>query len=78
MGKAIEPVNWRNIASAPITGEGPVKHPRLPRDSDLGNLVLPPHLPHTRLTYHRTWETGLEAEIRVAAFNPAFFAPDSR
>ncbi len=62
-----------------MTGEGPVNHPRLPLDSDLGNLVLPPYLPHTRLTYHRTWETGLEAEIRVAAFSPAFFclSPDS-
>ncbi len=48
-------------------------HPRLPRDSDLGNLVPIFHLPHTDFTYHRTWETGLGAEIRVAAAGPAFF-----
>jgi hypothetical protein len=30
-------------------------------------------LPHTPLTYHRTWETGLGVEIRVATFSPAFF-----
>lgn len=51
----------------------------LPKYSDPRNLVRFPHLPHTRLTYHRTWETGLETEIRVAAFSPAFFClqPDS-
>jgi hypothetical protein len=43
------------------------------RYGDPGNLVRFLHLPHTRLTYHRTWETGLETEIRVAAFSPAFF-----
>jgi len=32
-------------------------------------------LTHTRSTYHRTWETGLGAEIRVTVANPAFFAP---
>jgi hypothetical protein len=26
----------------------------------LGNLVTRPTLVHTRFTYHRTWETGLE------------------
>ena len=46
---------------------------QLPPYSDFGNLVAFPHLLHTRFTYHRTWETGLEAEIRVAAFSPAFF-----
>jgi hypothetical protein len=46
----------------------------LPRYSDPRNLVGFSHLPHTRFTYHRTWETGLETEIRVADFNPAFFA----
>ena len=40
----------------------------------MGNLVGLTDPPHTRLTYHRTWETGLEAEIRVAAFSPDFFA----
>ena len=30
---------------------------------------------HTRLTYHRTWETGLRVAIRVTAFSPAFFCP---
>jgi hypothetical protein len=47
---------------------------RLPKYSDPRNLVPVLHLPHTRLTYHRTWETGLETEIRVADFSPAFFA----
>ena len=46
---------------------------RLLPDSDPRNLVAFRYLPHTRLTYHRTWETGLEAEIRVAVFSPAFF-----
>ena len=32
-------------------------------------------LTHTRSTYHRTWETGLGAEIRVTVANPAFFVP---
>jgi len=44
----------------------------LPWDSDLGNLVSFPHLTHTRFTYHRTWETGLGVEIRVATVNPDF------
>jgi len=48
---------------------------RLPKYSDPRNLVPFSHLPHTRLTYHRTWETGLETEIRVADFSPAFFCP---
>ena len=48
---------------------------RLLRYRDPRNLVRFRHLPHTRLTYHRTWETGLETEIRVAAFSPAFFLP---
>src|SRR5580704_254042 len=52
-----------------------VKTRRLPRYHDPRNLVRFRDLPHTRLTYHRTWETGLETEIRVAAFNPAFFCP---
>ena len=60
----------------PSTTHGLVKPPpRLPRYRDPRNLVRFPHLPHTRLTYHRTWETGLETEIRVAAFSPAFFCP---
>ena len=28
---------------------------------------------HTRVTYHRTWETGLRVAIRVTAFSPDFF-----
>jgi hypothetical protein len=28
---------------------------------------------HTRLTYHRTWETGLGVAIRVTIFSPDFF-----
>ena len=39
----------------------------------LGNLVGLLTLLHTRFTYHRTWETGLGVEIRVATFSPAFF-----
>lgn len=50
---------------------------RLPKYNDPRNLVGFFHLPHTRFTYHRTWETGLETEIRVADFNPAFFCPKS-
>jgi hypothetical protein len=41
--------------------------------SDPGNLVRFLKRMHTRFTYHRTWETGLEPEIRVADFSPAFF-----
>ena len=33
---------------------------RLLKDNDLSNLVGFTALPHTRFTYHRTWETGLE------------------
>jgi hypothetical protein len=53
--------------------------PGLPQNSDQRNLAVPNPLPHTRITYHRTWETGLEVEIRVATFSPDFFAffPDS-
>ncbi|MGC1372645.1 MAG: hypothetical protein WA824_10960 [Candidatus Sulfotelmatobacter sp.] len=31
---------------------------------------------HTRLTYHRTWETGLGVAIRVTTFDPDFFVLD--
>jgi hypothetical protein len=31
-------------------------------------------LTHTRLTYHRTWETGLGVAIRVTTVSPDFFA----
>ena len=43
-------------------------------------VILPPLSiqPHTRFTYHRTWETGLGAEIRVAAVSPDFFALELR
>src|SRR5215468_2804787 len=30
-------------------------------------------VPHTPSTYHRTWETGLGVEIRVATVSPDFF-----
>ncbi len=51
----------------------------LPSASDLGNLAQFLNLTHTRFTYHRTWETGLGVEIRVATVSPDFFAfiPDS-
>jgi hypothetical protein len=51
----------------------PWSFPKLLQDSDPGNLAALLRLPHTRFTYHRTWETGLETEIRVAAFSPDFF-----
>ncbi len=51
--------------------------PRLLQANDPRNLVAISALPHTRFTYHRTWETGLEAEIRVAVFSPDFFGPQS-
>ena len=44
----------------------------LPWDSNLGNLAPFSHLTHTRFTYHRTWETGLGVEIRVATVSPDF------
>jgi hypothetical protein len=41
----------------------------------LGNLAGLPGSPHTRFTYHRTWETGLEAEILGSPrLTPIFFA----
>jgi hypothetical protein len=40
----------------------------------LGNLVTPTLQVHTRITYHRTWETGLEVAARAAITNPDFFA----
>ena len=39
----------------------------------LGNLVTRPTLVHTRFTYHRTWETGLEVAAKTAIANPEFF-----
>jgi hypothetical protein len=38
--------------------------------SDLGNLAADAQPAHTSPTYHRTWETGLGSEIRVAGFSP--------
>jgi hypothetical protein len=58
-----------------LVGHGEVNRiPRLLLASARGNLVGEWDLPHTPLTYHRTWETGLGVEIRVATFSPAFFA----
>ncbi len=45
------------------------------KDTYLRNLVGNGEATHTRLTYHRTWETGLRVAIRVTAFSPAFFCP---
>jgi hypothetical protein len=50
-----------------------VNRSSLPRYDYPRNLVRFRYLLHTRFTYHRTWETGLETGIRVAAYNPAFF-----
>jgi len=47
-----------------------------PWDTYLRNLVAKTDPTHTRLTYHRTWETGLRVAIRVTTFSPAFFCPD--
>jgi len=47
----------------------------LPKYNDPRNLVGFGFLTHTRFTYHRTWETGLGAEIRVTVANLAFFCP---
>ena len=30
------------------------------------------HTPHTRFTYHRTWEMGLKLVTRVTGFGPTF------
>jgi hypothetical protein len=54
-----------------------------PRDTllkykPLGNLVTCPLPAHTRSTYHRTWETGLEVAARVAIANPDFFCEGFR
>ena len=65
----------KGAVSSPCDGECslPWPFPKLLRDSDPGNLAALLVLPHTLFTYHRTWETGLETEIRVAAFSPDFF-----
>jgi hypothetical protein len=47
---------------------------QLLQDIDLSNLVGKATASHTRLTYHRTWETGLGAAIRVTATSPDFFS----
>jgi hypothetical protein len=47
---------------------------KLLKYNDPRNLVGFAVLTHTRFTYHRTWETGLGAEIRVTVANLAFFA----
>jgi hypothetical protein len=54
---------------------GSVHHAQLPKSTPPRNLVWLQDPRHNRLTYHRTWETGLETEIRVADFSPAFFCP---
>lgn len=47
--------------------------PWLLADNALSNLAGWRHTTHTLFTYHRTWETGLGVEIRVAAFSPDFY-----
>ena len=47
--------------------------PSLLLDTDLGNLEAKTAAPHTPLTYHRTWETGLGVAIRVTTFDPDFY-----
>jgi hypothetical protein len=46
-------------------------------DSDFGDLVDFVGWTHTQFTYHRTWETGLKAAIRVTAISPDFFSFDN-
>jgi hypothetical protein len=38
----------------------------------LGNLVTSPEPRHTRLTYHRTWETGLGVADKPLLLTPIF------
>ena|ERR1700758_3173705 len=59
-----------------VVGEGvPVRVLWLPADSAQSNLAAISPSTHTLSTYHRTWETGLGVEIRVAAFSPDFVFP---
>ena len=44
------------------------------KDYALSNLVTPPLQAHTRITYHRTWETGLEVAASPLLLTPHFFA----
>ena len=48
------------------------------RDTPRGNLVGFRGVPHTRFTYHRTWETGLEMGIEGHHCQPRFFCPYRR
>src|SRR6266487_5336512 len=41
----------------------------------LGNLAGFLGQSHTRFTYHRTWETGLEVAALAAIADPEFFCP---
>jgi hypothetical protein len=73
----------RSFASLRISAAGsrslrsltPAKRLKLLRYSDPGNLAAFPAFRDTRFTYHRTWETGLGAEIRITVADPEFFAP---
>jgi hypothetical protein len=47
--------------------------PRLLKVIVLGNLVAFSLLPHTRFTYHKTWETGLEVAAKPLLLTPHFF-----
>jgi len=62
----MEPV--RSIVAALAPG-------RLLKVIVLGNLVTSFCQPHTRFTYHRTWETGLEVAAEPPLLTPNFFAP---
>ena len=44
----------------------------------LGNLVTVLVLGHTRFTYHRTWETGLEVAAEPPLLTPNFFGQNVR
>jgi hypothetical protein len=70
------PLATRGSRRSPVTRGSQLatrSSPQLPPASDLGYLVAIPDLLHTRFTYHRTWETGLGTEIRVAGSSPDFF-----
>ena len=44
----------------------------------LGNLAGFLGQSHTRFTYHRTWETGLEVAAKPLLLTPNFFAQNLR
>src|SRR6266496_2331690 len=62
-----------NPAWPPIPLDCAASAGRLLKVIVLGNLVTLRLQVHTRFTYHRTWETGLEVAARAAITNPDFY-----